>query len=245
VVISLAVGALIGRRAPDLRAAAVELDRTLGHDAALLTGLEIQQGVLGGVFADAAARDAERLALGIDPSDIRIEPTARARYLAIPAALLAVVVLLPRDERTTGHGWASALDTPNASASVENTPPLDGGPRDIEHDTPTADRAHVRAALDEEADAADRAQRAVEQLKPPAPKGDPSARRGPAPGASGINEEAGAGSGSDMVNDEAPALGGGGSIVDDFEEAIAGERFGAYADLVQRYFAGRNGLTRP
>jgi hypothetical protein len=248
-------GIILGLRRRDLLAAAAELDQSARLEAALATGLEVSTGRVAGPLAGAALGEAQRAASGLggkqgeqvgaeggDPLAPLVPLVPRgARYLAVPAAVLAGVALLPGggDRRgngvfvlTSGHA-AQAREGGDAARTKEEPGKIDGR-RFL------APRARLPEALEEYKER--RARDGGRAYLPAPPRG---ARRRPArddgSGASSRGADGGGdGDASGVAAEDGPASLGGAEAgpVDRREAAIIQERFPEYEELVRRYFAG-------
>jgi hypothetical protein len=243
VLVSAVAGAVSGLRREDLLAAAAELDRRAGLEAALATGLEVCTGRIGGTLAAAALLEAERASSGIGPGEIPFAPPSWARYLVLPAAVLAGVALVPRgrppDLRPAVGGRLAARGAA-------------GGEAHAAREDAAGPRAEARALTPEERRALAEEYRrrkteAVPAAELPAPppsrrprarsKADEGARVRPGEGEK--TDGAGGGGLPESTEDVTRPLGGGaGGPLDRGEAAVVRERFPEYADVVRRYFAG-------
>jgi hypothetical protein len=222
---------------------------------AAAAGGGVSTGRVAGPLAGAALGEAQRAASGLggkqgeqvgaeggDPLAPLVPLVPRgARYLAVPAAVLAGVALLPGggDRRgngvfvlTSGHA-AQAREGGDAARTKEEPGKIDGR-RFL------APRARLPEALEEYKER--RARDGGRAYLPAPPRG---ARRRPArddgSGASSRGADGGGdGDASGVAAEDGPASLGGAEAgpVDRREAAIIQERFPEYEELVRRYFAG-------
>lgn len=256
-------GALLGLRRRDLLAAAAELDRRAGLEAALATGLEVSTGRVAGPLAPAALAEAEQAAARLGGAEVGPVPPGGlprvglaplvpvlprgARYLAVPAAVLAGVVLLPGGTARRGGG-EFLLATGASPAGAEAAAARETKEADTRLEGRLlARRAQVTEAIKEYKERKARAGREGDHVRLPAP---PRARRrrprrDDRAGGRGTREADAAGGGNDVgaTSEKDPASLGGArpGPVDVEEAAVIRERFPEYEELVRRYFAGPRG----
>jgi hypothetical protein len=243
VVLAALAGAVLGAPRRDLALAAAQVDRRGGLEATLTTGLEVRAGRLGnGRLALAALRQAEHAAAALEPEVVPIELPARARYVAIPAAVLCGIMLLPSTR------WAARSRTvlvPVGGAAAAGKTDLAEGEAEAHRKGEFAPEARsgreeVAQAVRREAEDAARSRDALARIRPPSRRGGAAARAPEQPGVPDRNE---AGSGDEERGGEATVPGDAGSSsgrapVDQEEEAAIREQFPEYMDIVRRYFAG-------
>jgi hypothetical protein len=233
-------GLAAGFRRRDLLAAASELDRRSALEAALATGLEVAAGRISGPLAGAALAEAELAAAGVRLETVPVAP-ARARYLAVPAAVLAGVLLVPGggSRAPAGHilvpadgrvGDAAELAPDDVAAATK------GGRREARPD----------GVRDRRPDGDERVGRDEVAVLPPPPPRTRARRRkgGGARAGGGIGPEAArapGGTGASTSEGDTGAWPGSGDAsgeVDLGESGVVLERFPEYEELVRRYFAG-------
>ncbi|MHC4253420.1 MAG: hypothetical protein ACYS9X_30250, partial [Planctomycetota bacterium] len=152
VLLPIVFGFGAGLRRRDPLAAASELDRRSGLEAALATGLEVAAGRIAGPLAGAALAEAELAAARTGHETVPVAPP-RARYLVVPAAVLAGVllvpagaarrpgahVLVPADGAAGGRGRGAVELSPEEIAAARARAAERGaedraGPRDVRKD---------------------------------------------------------------------------------------------------------------
>jgi hypothetical protein len=225
----------------DLLGAAAELDLAAGLEAGLATGLEVSQGRIGGELAPAALARALRSASGLRGTEVALSTPAWARYLALPAAVLAGILLLPletgaRTGRTTG-----LLGPAGAGGGARGGPVTAGEPRETEAAHIARSPAENVALLEEyrEDAAAGRAPVRVPAGPPPRPARADGERASPAAAARGKGAGTGDGQGAAAPEESPPGPAARAAGPVDLGEAAAiRERFPEYEDIIGRYFAG-------
>jgi hypothetical protein len=232
-------GFAAGLRRRDLVAAASELDRRSGLEAALATGLEVAAGRIAGPLAEAALAEAELAAARTGRETVPVAPP-RARYLVVPAAALAGVLLVPAGAgRRPG---AHVLVPADGAAGGRGGEALELSPEEV-----AAARARAaergagdRAGVDDTRKGEERED--VAALPSPPPRaGGRRARSGRSRAAAARGPESTGGSGAAVTEGgttPGPLGGGAGGAVDLGESGLILERFPEYEELVRRYFAG-------
>jgi hypothetical protein len=230
-------------RARDLDGAAVELDRRGELEATLVTGLELSRARRdAGPFAPAAVREADRAASTLRAEVVPIDLPSRARYLAIPAAVLAGMLLMPsRDRGARRISRFAPVEGGGGSAKGAGSAI---GAEDIPEDAFAARGQtgpdEIASAVRRQIEQGARVEEALRRLTPPPSSSRADARAVSAepdatdePGAAGGD----AASRADVLDaDDGRA---GRAPVDLEEEAALVERFPDYAEVIRRYFAGR------
>jgi len=239
ILLPVGIGLARGLRRRDLLAAASELDRRSGLEAALATGVEVAEGRIGGPLSAAALAEAELAAARVSHDVVPLSPP-RARYLALPGAVLVGVLLVPGGAARRAGGYILVPADGAAGEALADAP-------EFPHDdmagarTRPQDKQARRAAGPREDVARDG--RDEEALLPP-----PASRRrgrrtdkGRSRTSAALDPEAGRGPGTGTPDPAAgaasPGRGAGGAL-DLGESGLVLERFPEYEDIVRRYFAG-------
>jgi len=238
-------GAAVGLRRGDLLAAAAELDRVARLDAALATGLEAVQGRIRGPLAAAVTAQAERLASGLRAEAVSVLPGGRSRYLAVPAAILAGLVLIPSGPAARGERMLVSASGPAPSGASEG---LRRGAVPEDLGRAASPRARDgKAAPESRAGSVrrnqDQAERAADFLHAPLKAGRRSAAGRAAPGREAAGETSPSAARPEAAESpsapRAAAVAGG--PLDLGEAAVLAERFPEYDELIRRYFLGPGG----
>jgi len=245
VLLPAAIGLARGLRRRDLLAAASELDRRSDLEAALSTGVEVAEGRIAGPLSAAALAEAEFAAARVGHDVVPVSPP-RARYLALPGAVLAGVLLVPGGAARRPGGYT--LVPADGAAGAET-----GDAGESPHDD--AARARIRPpdkpapTRDGPRDDLQRAGRDEENLLPPRPtrsRGRKAQKgRSRTSGALAPESHGGSGAGAPDPDAGAPPPGrGAGGALDLGESGLILERFPEYEDIVRRYFAGPRSTDR-
>ncbi len=231
-----------GLRRRDLLAAASELDRRSGLEAALATGVEVATGQIAGPLSGAALAEAELAAARTRHEAVPVAPP-RARYLALPATVLAGVLLVPGEAVRRVGGYI--LVPADAAAGTRARDTAAFPPDEIAAARARAATRNPEAPA-KPGDDAERDQGAEVAMLPPPPKRTQRRRarsgRSRAAGALDPKSKDAAGAGTPDAEADARAPGrGAGEAVDLGESGLILERFPEYEELVRRYFAGPAG----
>jgi hypothetical protein len=226
----------------DLLAAASELDRRSGLEAALATGVEVVTGRIAGALSGAALAEAELVAARTTHEAVPIAPR-RARYLALPATVLVGILLVPGGaaQRAGRFIFVPGGDTADARTGDATT---------LSADEVTEDRARAAErnseALAKHPDGTERDPGAEAAVLPPPPQRTHTRRSrsglSRAAGALDLESKDASGTGAPDAEAAASQIGRGtGEAVDLGESGLMLKRFPEYEDLVRRYFAGPTG----
>ncbi len=242
VILPVILGVIRGLRRRDLLAAASELDRRSGLEAALATGVEVATGRIAGPLSGAAFAEAELAAARTGHEAVPVAPP-RARYLALPASVLAGILLVPSGAAERVRGY---ILVPGEGAAGMHAKDADGLPP--EEIAAARARAAKRnsEALAKPRMGTERDTGAEAAMLPPPPKRTRRRRtrsgRSRAAGALDPKSTGASGAGTPDPEPAARPLGSGtGDAVDLGESGLILERFPEYEDLVRRYFAGPAG----